>query len=179
MKNERSAPAVTNKDKQTPLTSLIGAKPPRMHAGTREAIELLVRTGMTQRWCAQQAGIDENSLSRALKKPHIAKYYEEQQILALQDLKTIRKRGEIAAINTGIELMQNAESEAVRARMVEFFGRGAINPSPSTVVNVQNNVGSTGYEMARPGQRVVDIVSDGPNADATDSKSVDHTPDEQ
>jgi hypothetical protein len=102
--------------------------------------------------------MNENALGRALKKPHIATWFEKQKILAMQDLKQLRKLGEIAAINTGLDLMQNATSEAVRARMVEFFGGGGTGKGPSTIVQVQQNNGTTGYEMARPGQRVVDIV---------------------
>ena len=116
---------------------------------------------MTQRWCAQQVDMDENSLSRALKKPHVAAFYEQQKLTALQDLKALRKQGEIAAINTALDLMQNAQSESVKARMVEFFA-GATSKGVAVTVNNNNNIASTGYEMARPGQRIVDITPNTP-----------------
>ena len=131
--------------------------------------------------------MSEKSLSRALHKPHIADYYERQKVLALQDLKQVRKLGEVAALRVAIDLLHNSKSDSVRARMVEFFGR--IEQSGPSVV-IQNNINSTGYETVRPGQRVVDIIDathskgskqrdPAPDHAATDSQSVsrdDQTP---
>lgn len=123
--------------------------------------------------------MNEKSLSRALAKPHVAAFYEQQKVTALQDVKLARKMGEVAAMNVAIDLMHNAKSENVRARMVEFFAGERGRAGPQVSVNVSQNTNSTGYEMARPGQRVVDVVDVTPNDAPTDQASVardDETP---
>ena len=59
------------------------------------------------------------------------------------------------AMEVGMDLMLNSKSEAVRARMVEFFASdGKVSP-----VSVHIDARQTrGYEYAHPGQKVVEIV---------------------
>jgi hypothetical protein len=163
----KSAPTTPQHAKVSQDThkAVTGAKPPRISAKTRKAVDILVTTGRTQRDAALEVGMNEKALSRALKKPHVADFFEKQKMLAMQDVKHVRKMGEVAAMRVAIDLMHNSTSDSVKARMVEFFA-GEARKGPQTVVNVQQNNGSTGYEMARPGQRVVDIIdNEPPNAD--------------
>ena len=166
--------SLSNTSTQEANKTRVGAKPPRLNAKTRKAIDILVTTGRTQRQAAEIVGLNEKSLSRSLKKPHIAAHYEQQKMLALQDVKQARKMGEIAAMHVAIDLMHNSKSDSVRARMVEFFAGEA---SKGVTVNVQNNVNSTGYEMARPGQRVVDIVDSKADKGADTPKDAEIIPD--
>ena len=98
--------------------------------------------------------MDESSLGRALAKPHIKAYVEAQKALFLTDMLKLKDRAKAIAIAQGIDLMHNATSEAVRARMVELFA-GEARSGPSVAVQV--NVDRAGYEFVRPGQRVVEI----------------------
>ena len=133
-----------------------GQKPPRMRKELRKAISLIVTQGYTQRRAAQVAGMNEHSLSRALARPPIAAEVERLKALEILDAKGLRRQAKAIAIQQGLELMTSAKSEAVRARMVEFF---AGDPKPGTQINVQTNVsGGGGYAYPPPGAQIVDIT---------------------
>lgn len=144
-----------------------------MRAALRKAVDEIVLKGRTQRDAAKIAGMNETALGRALMKPHIAAHVEELKALAIIDAHKLRGLAKAMAIQTGIELMRESSSDAVRARMVEFFaGEG----KPGTQVNVAVNVDRGGYEFVKPGQRVVDIrpAIDGAS-DAIDGQAIDVT----
>lgn len=110
--------------------------------------------------------MNETSLGRALAKPHIAAFVEYEKALFASDMLKLKERAKVLAINVGIELMHSAQSEAVRARMVEMFaGEG----KPGTQVNVQINNDRGGYEFVRPGSRIVEIA---PSPDTQSSADV-------
>ena len=59
------------------------------------------------------------------------------------------------ALKVAVDLMHNAKSVTVRARMAEFLaGDGRVH---QVSVHVDARGAPTGYEMARPGQRIVEI----------------------
>ena len=151
--------------KQTPIKADgWPAEAPKMRPKPRHAVTLIVEEGRTQRDAAARAGLDERSLSRSLKIPHIAAYIEQQKALAVLDADSLKASAKRMAIRVGIGLLHDAKSEQVRARMVEFFA-GEAKTGPSVAVQV--NVDRGGYEFRRPGQRLVDI------APATDVQSSD------
>lgn len=125
-----------------------------MRPALRQACDLIVTKGVTQREAAIRAGMNETALSRALLKPHIKAWLEEQKAAFAVDMLQLKDRARGIAISTGIELMHSAQSEAVRARMVELF---ASEGKPGSQVNVQVNVDRGGYEFVRPGSRMVEI----------------------
>lgn len=129
-------------------------QPPRMRPALRMAVELIIELGVSQREASRRAGMNETVLGRALKKPHIAAYVEHQKALFLTDMLKLKDRAKAIAIAQGIDLMHSAQSEAVRARMVELF---ASEPRPGASVAVQVNVDRGGYEFVRPGARMVEI----------------------
>lgn len=129
-------------------------QPPRMRPALRNAVALIVEQGTTQREAARRAGMDESSLGRALAKPHIKAYVDTQKALFLTDMLKLKERAKAIAIAQGIDLMHNATSEAVRARMVELFA-GEVRSGASVAVQV--NVDRGGYEFVRPGARMVEI----------------------
>ena len=137
---------------------------PRMRPRLRHAVALIVEEGRTQREAAGRAGMNETSLGRALQRPAIAAYIEQQKALAVLDADSLKASAKRMAIRVGIGLLHDAKSEQVRARMVEFFA-GEAKTGPSVAVQV--NVDRGGYEFRRPGQRLVDI------APATDVQSSD------
>ena len=129
-------------------------QPPRMRPALRMAVELIIELGISQRDASRRAGMNETVLGRALKKPHIAAYVEHQKAVFLTDMLKLKDRAKAIAIAQGIDLMHSAQSEAVRARMVELF---ASEPRPGASVAVQVNVDRGGYEFVRPGARMVEI----------------------
>ena len=131
------------------------AEAPKMRPKLRHAVALIIEEGRTQREAAGRVGLDERSLSRSLKIPHIAAYVEQQKALAVLDADKLKASAKRMAIRVGISLLHDAKSEQVKARMVEFFAGEA---KPGGAVNVQVNVDRGGYEFRRPGQRLVDIA---------------------
>lgn len=136
-------------------------QPPRMRPALREAVTLIVEKGITQREAAKRSGMNETALGRALAKPHIKAYVDTQKALFITDMLKLKERAKAIAIAQGIDLMHNATSEAVRARMVELFA-GEAKSGPSVAVQV--NVDRGGYEFVRPGSKVVEISSQSDDA---------------
>lgn len=69
--------------------------------------------------------------------------------------------------------MDNAKSETVKARMVEFFAGETKQNSVNVNVNTQINMGGD-YDFVRPGERLVDIT---PAPDSPSSDEGDESPD--
>ena len=147
-----------------------------MRAALRKAIDEIVFKGRTQRDAAKEAGMNETALGRALQKPHVAEHVETMKAQALIDATKLRGLAKAMAIQTGIDLMRSSTSDAVKARMVEFFA-GEIKQG--TQVNVNIGAASGGYEFLRPGQRIIDITpidsaaSDSPSGDI-DGQAIDN-----
>lgn len=97
--------------------------------------------------------MNETALGRALARPAIAAWLEHLKAQAALDADKLKAQARAIAIQEGLRLMTQAQSEAVRARMVEFFAGEA---KPGSQVNVQVNV-DRGYEFVRPGARMVEI----------------------
>ena len=153
--HERPSPGraiVRPMNAQTPVTSApvspFEAVPtPRMRPALRKAVMMIAEQGRTQRDAAARAGLNEKSLSRALKRPEISNYLEYCKALAAVDADNLKGQARVIAIRTGIELLNDAKSEQVRARMVEFFA----GETKQTGVAVQVNVGpNAGYTYSRP-----------------------------
>lgn len=132
-------------------------KPPQMSAKLRNAIDVLVSEGRTQREAAAHAGMHEKSLSRALKRPDVARYVEEQKTLLIRGTQGLREHGEAIAIRTAIQLMRESKSDSVRMRAVEFFAGERVKQGN---IAVQVNVDKGGYDYVRPGVEVVRIDKD-------------------
>ncbi len=125
-----------------------------MRPKLRHALALIAEEGRTQREAALRAGLNEKSLSRAIQRPEIGAYLETLKAQAVMDAGALKQQARAAAIRVGLELMHEAKSEQVKARLVEFFA-GEVKTGAS--VNVQVNVDRGGYEFVRPGARMVDI----------------------
>jgi hypothetical protein len=114
---------------------------------------------MSQREAATVAKINENTVSKALRKPHVAAKLEELKSLAALEVASLKKMAKGLAIREGIRLMRESKSDAVRARMVEFFA-GEDRSAPSVQVNIG---AAAGYEYVRPGSRIVDVTPTTPD----------------
>lgn len=135
-----------------------GRKPNRMRPQLRAAIDEIVWKGRTQREAARRAGLNETALGRALQRPEVALFLEQQKALATLDAIKLKEQAKAIAIREGIDLMVSAQSEQVRARMVEFFageGRQAlVNVNVSAVQEA-----ASGYRYQRPSDQA-SVVED-------------------
>lgn len=109
----------------------------------------------------------ETALGRALKRADIAAYVDAQLAQQALDADSLKGRAKIMAIHRGIDLMHNAQSEAVQARMVELFA-GEDRKAP--LVNVNIGATSKGYEYAPPGSQVVEIRTPPDSPSSADDK---------
>ena len=151
--------------KQTPIKADgWPAEAPKMRAKLRQAIHLIVSDSKSVKDAAAGAGFNPDALSRAINRPEIKAYIEQQRALFSLEADKLKGYAKAVAIHTGIEIMRSGQSEAAKVRLVEFFAGEAKSGS---AVNVQVNVDRGGYEFRRPGQRLVDI------APATDVQSSD------
>lgn len=99
-----------------------------------------------------------------MRRPPIAAYLETaiaQFAIGAESLKT---RAKVMALHRGIELMHNAQSEAVQARMVELFAGESKGPG----VVVVNNQAPSGYQYRRPLDQASSAI-DGQAIDITDN----------
>jgi len=141
----------------TPVAGLPALPTVRLSPKLRKALHLLVYKGMSVNDAAEAAGMLPNSLSRATHRPDIAAHLEGMKAQLTLDADSLKGQARSQAILVGIDLMHNAKSEPVRARMVEFFaGEPKQNGSQ---VNIQVNAGG-GYEYAAPGVKVVELQPD-------------------
>lgn len=136
-----------------------GRKPNRMRPQLRAAIDEIVWKGRTQREAARRAGLNESALGRALQRPEVAAFLEQQKALATLDALKLKEQAKAIAIREGIDLMVSAQSEQVRARMVEFFAGEARQALVNVHVGAQQEP-ATGYRYRRPDQPATDRTSD-------------------
>ncbi|WP_132462134.1 hypothetical protein [Rhodovulum marinum] len=100
--------------------------------------------------------MSKNGFHKALKRPAVQDYMQEVQRAFVAEVEASRAVYKARALEAALELMQNAKSEAVRARMVEFLAGDGKAPQVAVHVDARQ-VG--GYEYPRPGERVVEIAS--------------------
>jgi len=146
-------------------------KRPKMRPALAKAVDLIVEQGTTQREAARRVGMTETALGRALKREAIADYMEARYAQEALDADAFDARAKILAKNRGVELMFNAKSEQVQARMVELFaGKERNGPLVSLTIGAQ----SKGYEYAPPGSTIVEVRSplDSPSS-ADDDQALD------
>jgi hypothetical protein len=90
-----------------------------------------------------------------MKRPEVRDHYQAVQIEFVESIESDKPLNLARAYETGIDLMKNSKSDAVKARMVEFFLAEKKMP-PQITIN--NTLQSKGYEYVRPGQRIVDVL---------------------
>jgi hypothetical protein len=128
---------------------------PRISAKVRAAIDLRVREGLSIAEAAKQASMSKNGFAKALKRPAVQEHMQEVQRAFVAEVEASRAVYRVRALEVALDLMHNAKSEAVRARMIEFLaGDGK---APQVAVHVDARQTAPGYEYPPPGSRVVEI----------------------
>lgn len=142
----------------------------------RHAIKLRVENRLSGEDAARAAGLSPSGFWKAMTQPHIIAYAQEAK--AAYIAKAIEKRELLKAhaMDVAEELLGKDQPPAVRARMVEFL---AAEERKNPAVAVQINVDRGGYEYARPGAQIVEILpgagpaTGGAGGAATDTGSGD------
>jgi len=129
--------------------------PHRLSSRIRAAVEARVRLGMSIAAAAEAAGMSKNGFHQALKRAAVQAYLREVQAAFVAETDANRAVYRVRALEAALDLMLNAKSEAVRARMVEFLvGDGK---APQVAVHVGART-CGGYEYIRPGERLIEIT---------------------
>ena len=130
------------------------ARPVRLSQKLRAAIGFMVHEGATQLAAAAKAGMSRQGLGKALKKAAVRDYKTETQRAFVAEVEGSRALYRARAFEAAWNLLQNSQSEAIKARMIEFLAcDGRVSP---VAVHIDARSGG-GYEYARPGQRIVEI----------------------
>jgi len=105
----------------------------------------------------------------ARKKEHVKALIKQTEIDFIHEVEALKAPFKAQAFIVGNDLMRNAKSEAVKARMVEFFAGESKGSNVNVAVQV-NNAPAKGYSYVRPGQTMVEITQepDNPSSDIVD-----------
>ncbi|WP_171131265.1 MULTISPECIES: hypothetical protein [unclassified Ruegeria] len=137
------------------LTTVPAAKP-RISSKLRKAIELRIRNGLTIEKACAEAGLSPAGYYKAMKRPAVKEHLEEVQHAYIQEAEQLRSLAKTRAIEVALDLMHNAKSETIRARMAEFLA--SEGKTPQVAVHVDARQAPQGYEYVKPGQQVVEVV---------------------
>lgn len=144
----------------------------RISPAIREALRLRVEEGLSGEKAARRAGVSPAALWKALTRPHVVTYYESLKTQYANEVARLKGFAKLRAIEVGVELMENAQSEQVKARMVEFFAGEA----KQALVNIDlsgTKKGAGGYVYKRPDDAPTDRASDGD--DVQDAEIIDES----
>jgi hypothetical protein len=147
----------TQKRKQAPQKPRTSPAQGRISPRVREAIRLRVEEGYKIEHATRAAGLSVAGYYKAMQRPVVQEYAESLKTSFITGIERHKRTLKAQALEVAADLLHNAKSEAVRARMVEFL---AAEPgqNPGAQVNLQINTGARGYEYVPPGARVIDIT---------------------
>ena len=134
-------------------------RPTRLSSKLRAAIEATVTKGTTIVDACKEAGMSTQGYHKAMKRAAVRDYLETVQRRFVADVEANRALYKARAFEVALDLMLNAKSDAIRARMCEFLA-GDAKVSP-VAVHIDARQDRGGYEFVRPGQRLVEIEPDG------------------
>src|SRR6056297_2572221 len=93
----------------------------RISAKLREAVRLHVRHGMTITAACEAAGMSRQGWHKAMKRGAVRAELEVEKGRFLAEVGGRRSIFTAQALEVAADLMRNAKSESMRARMVEFL----------------------------------------------------------
>lgn len=128
----------------------------RISPKVRTALELKVKEGIPWAKAAQRAGMSEAGIHKARKATHIQEEFERIKGQYINEIEASAGLHKARALEVARELLDESNSDTVKARMVEFL-RGEGKPQTQITVQNQVNVGAGGYEFVPPGATVVEV----------------------
>lgn len=133
------------------IVTLAPKRPARLSLKVRAAVEAMVTQGRNITQAAEDAGMSRNGLMKALKRSEVREHLEDRQKRFMSDVEGKRALYKARALEVALDLMMNAKSESIRARMAEFLASDA--KVPQIAVNVDaRTVQPVGYTYRRPGE---------------------------
>ncbi|MBI1416853.1 MAG: hypothetical protein GC146_06475 [Limimaricola sp.] len=127
---------------------------PRISAKLRAAMDYRVR-GATITEACEKASLSPAGWHKAMKRPAVRDAYEAAQARFIAEAEGLRAVAKVRALEVALDLMLNAKSESIRARMAEFLAADAKVSPVAVHVDARQIAGA--YEYRRPGERVVEI----------------------
>ena len=133
------------------------APPPRLSAKLRRAIDLRVRKGVSIVEACREAGLSTAGWHKAMKRPAVQDHLRTVQATFVAEAEGLRALARARAIEVAVDLMLNAKSESIRARMCEFLASDA-KVSPVAVHVDARTIEAPGYAYQRVelGRRSID-----------------------
>ncbi len=132
------------------------ARPARLSLKLRRAIDLRIREGRTITDACAEAGMSPQGFHKAMKRQSVRDLVEDVQRRFVAEVEAQRSIYKARAFEVALDLMLNAKSESVRARMAEFLASdGRVGQQVNVHVDARTVGG--GYEFVRPGARLVEI----------------------
>ncbi len=129
--------------------------PPRISSKVRSAVEARVKQGASIAKAAELAGMSKTGFAKALKRPAVQEHMRQVQGAFVAEVEASRAVFKARAFEVALDLMQNAKSETIRARMVEFLAGDGKAPQVSVHVDARQQ--GAGYEYVPPSAEVVEI----------------------
>lgn len=134
--------------------ALVPPRQSRLSAKLRRAIELRVTEGRTIAEACSSAGMSTQGYHKAMKRPAVRDHLEEVQRRFVVEAEANRGLIKAQALRVALDLMLNAKSESIRARMAEFLASDGKVPQVSVSIDARQG---GAYEYRRPEQKVVEI----------------------
>lgn len=133
------------------IINIAPKRPARLSAKLRCAVVVLVEEGATITAAAERAGLTRQGLTKALKRSEVREHMQAEQARFVAETDAKRALYKARALDVALDLLLNAKSESVRARMAEFLASDG-KVSPVAVHIDARQVG--GYQYRRPGEAV-------------------------
>lgn len=134
-------------------------RPTRLSIKLRTAIDVRVTEGLSIVESCAKAGLSPQGWHKAMKRPSVREHLEavQRRFVAESDAKRALYRAR--AFDVALDLLLNAKSEAIRARMAEFLASDGKAPQVAVHVDART-VDRGGYEFVRPGQKIVELTGE-------------------
>lgn len=152
-------------------TKHIPAKPVKHRPVSRKvtaALHKRVYEALSWDDCAKAVGLSPSGIHKARLNPEVKALFQEIKAQYVQQVEDMKAPHKARAFEVARDLLDNSTSDAVKARMVEFFAGESRGTSINVGVSVNNQPSAPGYEYVLPGQEVVTLRR------ATDTQSGAH-----
>lgn len=130
------------------ILALAPRRPARMSQKLRNAIQLHETEGLSVTDACTKAGVSRAAWYKAMKRPAVQDLVRDMRRDFIQTADAKKAFLKVKALEVAFDLMLNSRSEAIRARMVEFFAADA-KVSP---VAVASTPASPSQDMSTSGR---------------------------
>ncbi len=132
------------------IITLAHQRPTRMSKKFREVLSLHEIEGMSVTDACAKVGYSRAAYYKARKSPGVLELIRDLRRELVERADAKKAHAKMRAIEVGLDLMENSNSEAIRARMVEFFGSEAKVSPVAVYVDARQAERQTGYIYKRP-----------------------------